>query len=167
MRTSVLTAAVVALAIAQPSAEGRRWPGVVVGDVHVAGIVMFGLEGAAEWLKKPACQALFTEFRDQAGRPLAEKLAELNMDPIAYLAQVRFRDGSTSKSCNRRLTLMFTAPGNRVVFVCPEQLVQSTRSDPSIKSAVVLHETLHTLGLGENPPSSVEITHRIITQCVR
>jgi hypothetical protein len=29
----------------------------------------------------------------------------------------------------------------------------------------VLHEVLHTLGLGENPPASTAITHRILSLC--
>ena len=42
-----------------------------------------------------------------------------------------------------------------------------TQRDPIRKSAVVLHETLHTLGLGENPPSSAVITQRVIWSCAR
>jgi hypothetical protein len=31
----------------------------------------------------------------------------------------------------------------------------------------VLHEALHTLGLGENPPDSFEITRRVGQRCAR
>jgi len=31
--------------------------------------------------------------------------------------------------------------------------------------AVFIHEMLHTLGLGENPPSTQEITGRVLLQC--
>jgi hypothetical protein len=31
----------------------------------------------------------------------------------------------------------------------------------------VIHEALHTLGLGENPPTSTEITSRIAARCQR
>jgi hypothetical protein len=31
--------------------------------------------------------------------------------------------------------------------------------------AIVIHEALHTLGLGENPPSSAEITARVLASC--
>jgi hypothetical protein len=30
---------------------------------------------------------------------------------------------------------------------------------------MVIHEILHTLGLGENPPTSVEITQRVEARC--
>jgi hypothetical protein len=32
--------------------------------------------------------------------------------------------------------------------------------------AVIIHEMLHTLGLGENPPSSTEITFRVLNRCM-
>jgi hypothetical protein len=32
---------------------------------------------------------------------------------------------------------------------------------------VVIHEVLHTLGLGENPPSSDQITRRVDLRCRR
>ena len=50
-----------------------------------SGIVIWGLEGADHWLKKPECRALFSEFRDLNGRPLTEKLDELQMEAAAYL----------------------------------------------------------------------------------
>ena len=31
--------------------------------------------------------------------------------------------------------------------------------------AVIIHETLHSLGLGENPPTSDEITWRVFSRC--
>jgi hypothetical protein len=33
--------------------------------------------------------------------------------------------------------------------------------------AVIIHEMLHSLGLGENPPSSKEITLRVMQRCWR
>jgi len=29
----------------------------------------------------------------------------------------------------------------------------------------MIHEALHTLGLGENPPTSAEITERVLARC--
>jgi hypothetical protein len=129
--------------------------------------VVNGLDGAAQWLKKPECRGLFSEFHDERGRPLQEKLQELQMAEADYLSQVRFRDGSAHAACERPLTLMFTSPGSRVVFVCSEQFRRGAQRDPIMTNAVVLHEALHTLGLGENPPSSAVITHRVITRCAR
>ena len=39
------------------------------------------------------------------------------------------------------------------------------RDDPTWAEVVVIHEALHTLGLGENPPSSAEISIRVAARC--
>ena len=57
-----------------------------------------------------------------------------------------------------------TLPGSKVVYVCPEQFRKVSRQ-PRKAQATVIHELLHTLGLGENPPSSREITRRVIERC--
>jgi len=35
----------------------------------------------------------------------------------------------------------------------------------TVAEAVIIHETLHSLGLGENPPTSDEITRRVFSRC--
>jgi hypothetical protein len=60
--------------------------------------------------------------------------------------------------------LAFTTPGSRVVRVCGDELMRPSRHPDDIV-AMVIHETLHTLGLPENPPSSVEITRRVLARC--
>jgi hypothetical protein len=57
---------------------------------------------------------------------------------------------------------VFTAPGCRVVRVCSEELKQINTQQPDYVVASLIHEILHTLGLGENPPSSREITARVL-----
>ena len=39
------------------------------------------------------------------------------------------------------------------------------RHDRRQTEVILIHETLHTLGLGENPPSSREITSRVLARC--
>ena len=41
------------------------------------------------------------------------------------------------------------------------------RSRRGLTATFLIHETLHTLGLGENPPSSEEITLRVESRCGR
>ena len=43
------------------------------------------------------------------------------------------------------------------VFVCPSFAAVSV-NDPLLAESLVIHEILHTLGLGENPPTPLEIT---------
>ncbi|MFI5197685.1 MAG: hypothetical protein ACHQJD_03610 [Thermoanaerobaculia bacterium] len=40
-------------------------------------------------------------------------------------------------------------------------------SRPECQNVTVIHEQLHTLGLSENPPSSWEITKRVLQRCGR
>jgi hypothetical protein len=68
--------------------------------------------------------------------------------------------------CARGRTLAVTAPGSRAVWVCP-QFALEQRRDPGLAEVTLLHEALHSLGLGEDPPSAAEITSRIVTRCGR
>jgi hypothetical protein len=61
----------------------------------------------------------------------------------------------------------FTTPGGRVVRVCIDELKRTWQQDPEHTVASFIHEMLHTLGLDENPPSSAEITRRVVAGCRR
>lgn len=58
--------------------------------------------------------------------------------------------------------MAFTAPGSRVVHVCVDQLKQVQLGQPDYVIAALIHEILHTLGLGEDPPSSSDIARRVL-----
>ena len=51
--------------------------------------------------------------------------------------------------------------------VCGARFVETQFSDPGFAAALVIHEELHVLGLGENPPSAREITARVVARCGR
>lgn len=50
------------------------------------------------------------------------------------------------------------------VYVCSARVatLEVPRGD-----IVIIHEMLHSLGLGENPPTSDEITKRVVQRCGR
>jgi hypothetical protein len=52
-----------------------------------------------------------------------------------------------------------------VVRVCAGELKRLNPQQPEYVVATLIHEILHTLGLGENPPSSREITARVLSRC--
>jgi hypothetical protein len=52
-----------------------------------------------------------------------------------------------------------------LVYVCPARFLDTFRKNPGLAEAYLIHEMLHSLGLGENPPSSREITERVIDRC--
>ena len=63
--------------------------------------------------------------------------------------------------------LAVTEPGSRVVFICPTAFVEAVSGKPEQAEATLIHEMLHSLGLGENPPRSRDITERVLFRCDR
>jgi hypothetical protein len=142
---------------------------VRIEDERAAAAVRRAVAGASERLKEPACQALLYEFRDASGRRLHENLEATGQSSERYLAtRVFFYEGYRLPTCrSRRATkgLAVTQPGSRAVFVCTTRFTDLEKRSPAEAQAVVIHELLHTLGLGENPPASDEITAAVIEAC--
>jgi len=122
------------------------------------------LEGAARRVEASGCTAVFTTFTDRSGRPLAEALAASGGSASGYLDAILFYDGKHDERCGQKWILAVTMPGIRLVKICPAFHAMS-RSDPEQAEAILIHEALHTLGLGENPPSSREITEQVLKHC--
>ena len=163
---------VLLLAPAAPltGAEATAGAGIVrvrLGGLYDAGTVQRSLDRARARLEQPQCQRLFTDFQDASGRPLQEALDRAGQSGGDHLGTLLFYDGTGQARCNRPGTLAFTWVGSQIVFVCPQQFVAAARRDPFLADAALIHESLHSLGLGENPPSSHEITSRVISRCRR
>ncbi len=141
------------------------WPNIHVEDVYTRDAATRALEGASRWLARPKCQTLFLEFKDERNLPLTARLGELDTDPEGYLRMVLFLDGAQSATCGRHGVLAFTAQGSRVVYLCGRDFERASRRDVAEVQATVIHELLHSLGLGENPPPARAITHRIQQLC--
>ena len=139
--------------------------GVRVSDPSLAHPLRQAVLGADTWLEKPGCQELFTDFRDLQGVPLASALKERGRDAREQLRSIFFYDGAEHPACLAGRSAAVGNPGSAVVFICP--LFGDYSKDANQARAVVVHELLHTLGLGENPPTSFQITSRVIDRCVR
>jgi hypothetical protein len=122
---------------------------------------------AAEWLAFPKCQQVLSDFADQQRQPLTAKLTELGVTADEYLGLILFADGTMQSTCRQHGILAFTSVGSRVIYLCGRDFVRAAQRDPDELRAVILHEMLHSLGLGENPPSSKEITYRVKQRCWR
>jgi hypothetical protein len=118
-------------------------------------------QGARERLGRPECQAVLADFKDGSGHRLDEVLHAAGRTAQEQLDLLVFRSGFGRAFCNRSV-LAATNVGSPVVFICFRQLTLLRRQD---QEAVLIHEMLHSLGLGENPPESVAITAQVQKRC--
>jgi hypothetical protein len=135
-----------------------------IDDPTTSLTVQMAVDGAREWLADPGCQAVFSDFRDRSGKLLSDVLAERGESGQSHLDRLFFYDGSRAKLCEGLGAAALTQPGSYIVYVCPAQFRQLSR-DRRKAVATVVHELLHTLGLGENPPSPREITAGVLARC--
>ena len=124
------------------------------------------MTGARPRLTRAECRELFTDFVDRDGHTLATILARSGRTPGQYLGDLYFVDASTSAQCRSdQVRIAFTAPKSRVVYLCSRRLGAYFAKKTSAGEILLIHELLHTLGLGENPPTSVQITDRVWKRC--
>jgi hypothetical protein len=126
--------------------------------------VAHAVDGAVRRLARAECQALLDEFSDLSGRPLRAALDATALDVRAYLDRVLFYDAPAA-ACEGTTLAGAAAAGNRVIFVCGRRFVRTMAENPQHGEATIIHEMLHSLGLGENPPSSSHITSRVRDLC--
>jgi hypothetical protein len=132
-----------------------------------AALVARALDGAARRLAKPDCANVLSEFHDRSGRSLQQALEILEVTPAEFLGRLVFYDGLGVGRCtNRRVLALTAAVGSPIVYVCPTFAPREAR-EPELAETVIIHEMLHSLGLGENPPTSLQITSRVRTLCGR
>jgi hypothetical protein len=76
-----------------------------------------------------------------------------------------FYDGSNTSTCLNGNDLAWTSPGNQVVYVCNNNGRFVSNSNSTYIGNTMIHEELHSLGLGENPPSSADIQNQVAARC--
>ena len=155
-----------AAATTEKAVRREPWHLVRIPDPLARRATIAALESASALLADAECRKTLTDFDDGNGRSLADRLSSVAVDVHVYLTMVTFIDDSRHKRCASGV-LVFTAPGSRVVRVCADELKRINAQQPDYVVATIIHEILHTLGLGENPPSSREITARVLGRCGR
>ena len=124
--------------------------------------------GALKRLESDECRKLFTDFTDPQGRTLQQGLEEWGASPAEYVGLIPFLDGSSQAFCRKSNIALVASPGVRRVFVC-KAFADVQLRQPRVAESMVIHEILHTLGLGEAPqpgaPTSIEITQRVEARC--
>lgn len=121
------------------------------------------IRGAARRLGDARCQELLDGFLDQSRRPLREALDAEGLSAPEFLASLYFYDGTESGCGAHRLA--YTVPGYHLVYVCGDRFRDLYQRNSSLAEVAVVHEMLHCLGLGENPPTPQEINARVQEAC--
>jgi len=153
------------IAVAVPRAASAQ-AGLAALPAYEAQRVEFAREGAMRRLKDASCHGLLEEFKDARDQPLSVKLGSFGVSADQYLAMLPFLDGSERPLCRRGQSELVTVRGVARVVVC-KPFLQTVDRERAMAEVYVIHEMLHTLGLGENPPSSREITQIVKTRCAR
>lgn len=115
-------------------------------------------------LARPDCSRVYEDFRLTNGESPRTELDRLGLRPEHLLDRLVFVDGGRDPVCRIGRAVLTTSPGNRVIRVCPAFASFQLR-DPHRASILIIHESLHALGLSENPPTSNEITLRVAHRC--
>lgn len=158
------------IGVANPAArqhQSKPVPHVRIADTVARWAVVRGILGAAFRLNRPGCQRILTDFDDASGTSLLSNLNALPSTAAEYVVQrVWFVDGSDKLQCvKNQNTVAFTAAGHKVVWICASRFAERFTRETTAAEVLIIHEMLHTLGLGENPPSSAEITRQVIKRC--
>jgi hypothetical protein len=158
---------VVSVSMAATGGFAQDKPALLTDSLHSA-TARFALEragkGALQRLERPECAKVLSDFRDASGRTMQERLDLLDDTPRSYLARLSFRE-AFDRRCQDSVTLAFTYLESREVFICGTQFWKAYERNPTHVEALIIHEMMHTLGLGENPPSSLEINARVLKRC--
>jgi hypothetical protein len=140
----------------------RRYHIFLTGKTQMT--VRKALLGAVRRLALPACDQIIGDFSDQDGRPLTMNVAT-GGTLGDLLADLYFVDGDDTAQCRGSDTVVaFTASRSHVIHVCGERFAHfALNTKPG--EILLIHELLHALGLGENPPSSAQITQAVMNRC--
>ena len=137
--------------------------GFLESDTRLA--VWRAVEGAAARLARPGCQALFADFTDEVGQRLSTTLEASGMSSAEAFALLRFFDDREAPQCRAGTTLAFTQTSSRLIRVCGRAFRDRFLQNRRTTEIIIIHEFLHALGLGENPPTSQAITERVAARC--
>lgn len=123
------------------------------------------LAEASRRLESPTCRLVLSDFRDANGNLIADNLDATGLSAAEYLERAMYFTGGRGLArCQSSRILATTSPGSRVVFVC-DAFFTGERADSPYLAYTLIHEMLHSLGLGENPPSPAAITARVEDRC--
>jgi len=145
------------------SAEATRFHLLLQGRARLLASEV--IDRALRRVESPSCQRVLSDFVDGTGRTLGENLDASGLTFRGYVARLHFIDGDGDTRCTTGVVTAFTMPGSRVIYLCSTRFTTMFSAWPEAET-LFIHEILHTLGLGENPPSSSEISRLVWRRCV-
>ena len=154
----------VSILVWAPGVKAEGVPGTrVLVSGHIGLMVQYALLGAKKRLEHAACAELLAEFHASDGLPLT---AHVLLAPTDYLSTLWFVDGDDDRRCRTTAApIAFTAPGHPVIFVCGSHFARKYLQNQRYAEILLIHEMLHTAGLGENPPTSNQISGVAMARC--
>jgi hypothetical protein len=144
-------------------AEAQVLLGFVDSDARFA--VQGAIQGAAARLARPSCHRVLSDFVDESGLDLETRLLASGRSPADAFAALRFVDSRAAPQCRAGTTLAFTQTGSPAIHVCGRLFMKRSMRNRLTAEIIVIHEFLHALGLGENPPTSQAITEQVVVRC--
>lgn len=103
---------------------------------------------AVERLGRTDCRKIFEELHDFTGRPVARRLEAGERSPSAHFARLTFVE-SPDGPCAANLAAWSVA-GDVRVRICSREFSALAGRDRRGAAAILIHEALHTLGVGED-----------------
>jgi hypothetical protein len=122
-------------------------------------------KGAATRLAHGDCHNVLADFTDATGRSLSTTLASTGRTAVEEFGSLRFVDDRRAPQCRGGAKLAFTQTGSHLIRVCGQHFTDWFARNRTTTEILLIHEFLHTLGLGENPPTSEAITERVAARC--
>ena len=122
------------------------------------------LDLALAALTSPGCAQVYADFELPKGGTPQGELDRMGIGPEEFLEMLVFTDGGREPVCRMGQAVLAMKPGTRLIFVCP-RFASFQLANARMSASVIIHESLHALGLGENPPSTNEITQRVERRC--
>jgi len=139
---------------------------LVLHPPGVNSVVQMAAVEADRRLGSAECREIYSDFRDAAGHTLQENLDSIGRTGRSYFRWIWFVNADAQQRCSQTDVLAFTTPGSRVVAYCGDRFTRQLGTRRlGLLATILIHEELHSLGLGENPPSSEEITRRVESRC--
>src|SRR5204862_5523545 len=122
-------------------------------DPHLGLLFASVVDEAAQRLDSPPCALVLLDFIDtQSGRPLADTLAASGLSASEHVRALRFMRSPRPPRVGALRLYAFTHPRDTEVFINWYDFSRLL-TERRLAVAVVIHEVLHTLGLGNDLPA--------------